>query len=95
MTSSQWIGRRIVSRYGLVADVIATPNDTTLTCRAFHNGRIWSWPADECYLVTYRDQILCLANREVIGFMTGNDYQLYPENQRHTLTHEEAQEACQ
>lgn len=90
----QWVGRKIVSQYGLYCEVLGATEAggvTTLQCRAFHNGKVWEWDADTVSLVTRAGEILDHGSGEVFGFMDGEHWRLYPDDQCRKLAPDEVE----
>jgi hypothetical protein len=85
-----WIGRTIVSQYGLVCDVLDV-KDGELECRARHNARIWHWTADTVFLVTENGEMLEWQTGEIFGKVTGKNWDLYSDEQCRKMTSEEVQ----
>lgn len=86
----QWVGRRIVSQYGLLCEVLAA-DGATLRCRAFRNGKVWEWGEDTVSLVTRAGELLDHESGEVFGVMDGEHWRLYPEGQCRTIPPEEVE----
>lgn len=86
----KWIGRTIVSQYGIVCEVLDAQGDM-LDCRAFHNGRMWCWCNDTVSLVTREGEILDWKTGEIFGKVDGRNYDLYEDDKCRKITQEEVE----
>lgn len=81
--SQDWIGRTIVSQYGLVCEVLDASEkegEVILNCRSLHNNRLWNWPCRDVSLVTRDGEILDIDDGEIYGKIVGKDWELYPDD---------------
>lgn len=91
-----WVGKKIVSQYGLVCKVLAAKvkdRETILMCQdIFKNreGKVWEWDTYKISLVTSTGDFLDLETGEVIGYITPeNTYEWYPDENPRMMTAEE------
>lgn len=76
-----WIGKTIVSQYGLVCDVMKAEEvdgKILVTCRSFYNDKVWEWHTDTISLVTKAGEMLD-ADGEIYGHVRGDRWDLYEE----------------
>ena len=86
--AEEWLGRTVVSQYGLVCEVVAAEmvsDSVSLTCRARYKGKIWNWPSGMVSLVTRSHELLD-SNGEVFGKLSGDKYELYDDARCRTIS---------
>ena len=94
MGSEAWVGRKIVSTYGVVCEVLSASqagqySQIAVRCSALHNNRLWDWYTDQVSLVTKGGEILDVDSGEVFGKIVNDDWVLYPDDQCRKLSPEE------
>jgi hypothetical protein len=78
-----WIGKTIVSQYGLVCEVTGArevDGKIMLCCLARYKSKVWNWTTDTVSLVTKAGEMLD-ANGEIFGKIRGDHWDLYPDEE--------------
>jgi hypothetical protein len=98
MKIQDWIGREIVSQYGLLCEVLDAnekDNKIIIKCQAHYNGKIWEWESDTVSLVTKQGEMLDPGKGEVFGKIVDGRWNLYSEEQCRIIPKEEVEEEFQ
>ena len=79
-----WIGKTIVSQYGLVCEVTGADEvdgKIMLCCLARYKSKVWNWTTDTVSLVTKAGEMLD-ANGEIFGKLReDNHWELYDDEE--------------
>ncbi len=86
----KWIGRTIISQYGMVCEVLEDNGDM-VKCRNVRNERLWDLPINKISLVTKDGEILDVESGEIYGSMVGDNWDLYAENQCRLISPQEVE----
>ena len=76
VAEEDWIGRTVVSQYGLVCEVLDC-KDKMITCRDHYKNHVWEWDLDTVSLVMKNNQILDVESGEIWGYVENNRWELY------------------
>lgn len=91
MDNKKWLGRTILSQYGLICEVTKVDGDL-LTCLDDSRDKFWNWTSDTVSLITHNKEILDPENGEVYGKINEQgDWELYPETQVRIISPEEVE----
>ena len=74
-----WIGKTIVSQYGLVCSVTAADGEK-LTCLDRYKNKTWEWNADKISLVTRAGELLD-SDGTIYGKMVDGHWRLYADEE--------------
>ncbi len=86
-----WIGKTIVSQYGLVCDVTKAEEvdgKIRVTCRSNYNDKVWEWDVDTISLVTKAGEILDVEDGEIYGRVVGDIWHLYGDEKCRKISQE-------
>jgi len=88
----EWVGRTIISQYGLICkvlDVIQKDDGVLLKCRDIRRDKIWEWDSNAVTLVTHTGELLDLHTGEIYGEIMDGIWKLYPESKCRILSSKE------